>query len=113
MNQQTVDTIHNLSKALRGVAQCFDNLCLSVAQPVAGVDIRDATGRQREFNRDRDTTPDCPECGGPMKKRTSAHGPFWGCSNYPRCQAIRKIGGAGSSWRAENRRQQIERGSDD
>jgi predicted nucleic acid-binding Zn ribbon protein len=107
MNQQTVDTIHGLSKALRQLAECFDGLCLSAVPAVAGVDVR-----AKQFNREA-TTPDCPECGSQMKKRTSARGPFWGCGNYPNCKAIRKIGGEGNGWRAENRRQQIERGTDD
>ncbi|NLG10512.1 MAG: hypothetical protein GX562_03135 [Coriobacteriaceae bacterium] len=35
----------------------------------------------------------CPLCGAPMKKRTGKHGPFYGCSRYPKCKgtiAIRK-----------------------
>lgn len=35
--------------------------------------------------------PDCPECGSPMRKRSSAKGPFWGCGNYPQCTGIRQI----------------------
>jgi restriction system protein len=35
--------------------------------------------------------PDCPTCGAPMKKRTSAQGLFWGCSAYPQCKGLRKM----------------------
>lgn len=35
--------------------------------------------------------PQCPACGGAMRKRASARGPFWGCSAYPKCKGIRKI----------------------
>jgi topoisomerase-like DNA binding C4 zinc finger protein len=115
MNSETVATIHKLSGALRQLAQCFDDLCPSITQPLAGVDVRTSTAppAKEKFDRNRDTAPDCPECEAPMKKRTSARGPFWGCSNYPRCQAIRKIGGEGRDWRAQNRDRSIERGSDD
>ena len=40
--------------------------------------------------------PPCPECGAPMRKRTSRSGenagtPFWGCSNYPDCKGTREF----------------------
>lgn len=31
----------------------------------------------------------CPTCGGPMVSRTSQHGVFWGCKDYPRCKGTR------------------------
>jgi restriction system protein len=31
-------------------------------------------------------TPTCPSCGTRMVKRSSEHGPFWGCLNSPRCK---------------------------
>ncbi|WP_204353777.1 DNA topoisomerase III [Salinisphaera orenii] len=34
----------------------------------------------------------CPECGRPMRKRKSQHGPFWGCSGYPDCTATIQVG---------------------
>ena len=33
--------------------------------------------------------PACPDCNGPMVKRTSARGEFWGCSSYPQCTGTR------------------------
>jgi four helix bundle suffix protein len=33
--------------------------------------------------------PNCPECGKPMRRRKSAKGPFWGCSDYPNCRGTR------------------------
>lgn len=35
--------------------------------------------------------PSCPECGAAMRRRTSARGPFWGCSAYPQCKGIRRM----------------------
>ena len=36
--------------------------------------------------------PECPKCGEPMRQRKSARGEFWGCSAYPECRGIRKMG---------------------
>ena len=40
--------------------------------------------------------PRCPKCGAPMRQRTIKKGThqgesFWGCTNYPNCDGIRKI----------------------
>jgi len=34
--------------------------------------------------------PLCPRCGAYMLKRTSRFGPFWGCSQFPRCRGTQK-----------------------
>jgi hypothetical protein len=34
--------------------------------------------------------PSCPRCGGSMRARHGRHGPFWGCSRYPRCRETRR-----------------------
>lgn len=34
-------------------------------------------------------SPDCPQCGKPMRQRKSAKGDFWGCSAYPECKGTR------------------------
>ena len=39
-------------------------------------------------------TPNCPDCGKPMRKRMARQGPnagkpFWGCSGYPECKGTR------------------------
>jgi DNA topoisomerase-1 len=36
--------------------------------------------------------PSCPECGKPMQIRRSRFGTFWGCTGYPECKGIQKIG---------------------
>ena len=35
----------------------------------------------------------CPQCGGPMTPRMSAHGKFWGCKAYPQCRGTRNVMG--------------------
>lgn len=37
------------------------------------------------------TTPTCASCGVKLTKRDSKTGPFWGCSNFPRCRTTMKI----------------------
>jgi len=33
----------------------------------------------------------CPKCGVPMVKRKGPYGDFFGCSNWPTCNQIRKV----------------------
>ncbi len=45
-----------------------------------------------------DDTPECPECGKPMVRRTARQGiragkDFWGCSDFPKCRGVRNISG--------------------
>ena len=35
--------------------------------------------------------PSCSECRGPMVARDGRCGPFWGCGDYPRCNATQKM----------------------
>lgn len=44
----------------------------------------------------REDTPECPKCGKPMLKRMQKKGvgqgrEFWGCSDYPNCNGLRRI----------------------
>jgi ssDNA-binding Zn-finger/Zn-ribbon topoisomerase 1 len=43
----------------------------------------------------------CPECDGPMVSRTSTHGRFWGCKDYPRCKGTRNVDGEANRSRAD------------
>ncbi len=43
----------------------------------------------REKN--REPSPECPQCGRPMRRRKSAKGEFWGCSGFPECKGIRPL----------------------
>jgi restriction system protein len=43
-------------------------------------------------DKDKVASPDCPQCGRSMRKRSSAKGYFWGCSAFPDCKGIRNIG---------------------
>src|SRR5689334_9063210 len=38
-----------------------------------------------------ESTPFCDKCGSPMVKRKGKFGEFFGCSNYPKCNGIKKI----------------------
>jgi len=35
--------------------------------------------------------PTCPECGSVTALRKSAHGEFYGCTNYPECRGTRNV----------------------
>lgn len=44
----------------------------------------------------REDAPECPKCGKPMLKRMQKKGvgqgrEFWGCSDYPNCNGLRRI----------------------
>ena len=36
-------------------------------------------------------SPECPQCGKPMRRRRSAKGDFWGCSAFPECKGTRPV----------------------
>lgn len=124
MNPQTIQHIHALSAALRGLAQCFDDLTLSQVEPREGVDIRSSDRQQpaqkemwrsqpqrsRSREADDENSPSCPDCGAPMRKRTSSRGPFWGCSRYPQCKATYDA----RTWnKMQQRRESLDAGRDD
>ena len=43
--------------------------------------------------------PLCLGCGAYMLKRTGSFGPFWGCSQFPRCRATQKRAESGCARR--------------
>lgn len=45
----------------------------------------------REGQRAVGPSPECPQCGKPMRRRKSAKGDFWGCSSYPECKGTRMV----------------------
>ena len=36
-------------------------------------------------------TPSCPSCGIKLFKRAGKSGPFWGCTNYPKCRTTMNV----------------------
>ncbi len=57
---------------------------------------RDADGRVVLVDREEEaaeTGEVCELCGRPMVVKRSRYGPFLGCSGYPECKNIRKLGG--------------------
>ena len=57
--------------------------------------IRERMHNARCEARAEPDAPACPNCGAAMRKRTSARGPFWGCSSYPECKGTRPIADEG------------------
>jgi restriction system protein len=41
--------------------------------------------------RTKEPSPECPQCGQSMRRRTSAKGDFWGCTGFPECRGTRPI----------------------
>lgn len=53
-----------------------------------------ASGRRRTRKPEPKAQPlglECPQCGQPLVKRAGKHGPFAGCSAYPKCRHTRKL----------------------
>jgi len=53
---------------------------------------------RRDEQRTVTQTPECPDCGKPMTRRTARQGKragkkFWGCSAFPKCRGTRNIEG--------------------
>lgn len=44
----------------------------------------------RQMQKD-EKAPDCPQCGKPMRRRTSVKGDFWGCAAFPDCKGTRPV----------------------
>jgi four helix bundle suffix protein len=63
----------------------------STFEQTGGFQERLTAKRIEARDKERPPSPDCPLCGKPMRRRTSARGPFWGCSAYPDCKGIRPI----------------------
>jgi four helix bundle suffix protein len=50
------------------------------------------TARRLEArDRAKEPSPECPQCGNPMRKRKSVKGEFWGCSGFPECKGTRPV----------------------
>jgi four helix bundle suffix protein len=62
---------------------------------IAGGGIREKMFQARVAARTAPDGPTCPQCEKPMRKRTSVKGEFWGCTGYPECKGVRRIGDAG------------------
>ena len=54
-------------------------------EETGGFSERLMTKRIEARGMSREPAPDCPQCGKPMRRRTSKRGDFWGCSAFPDC----------------------------
>jgi DNA topoisomerase I len=52
------------------------------------------SGEAAEAPAGEEEIPNCQDCGKPMQLRRSRFGTFWGCTGYPECKGIKKIGPA-------------------
>ena len=62
------------------------NKLLSSASTISDREhIKNVKQTQREFDKNI-----CPRCGGTLVLRKGTSGPFYGCSNYPKCRFTKK-----------------------
>ena len=40
------------------------------------------------------SSPACPTCGGPMRRRSGKYGEFWSCVKFPACKGTRNVSGS-------------------
>ena len=55
-------------------------------EETGGFNERLTAKRIEARDRNKEPSPACPQCGKPMRRRTSAKGDFWGCSGFPECK---------------------------
>ncbi len=53
------------------------------------------------------TTPICPLCQAPMRKRTGSKGAFWACSRYPECKGTQNITAKKKTTKTQNTKKTI------
>jgi four helix bundle suffix protein len=58
-------------------------------EETGGFSERLMTKRLEAREKSKTPSPECPQCGKPMRERQSAKGSFWGCSAYPECKGTR------------------------
>ena len=60
----------------------------AIAKGPAGFSTPSASGRTKRaaITRGVEREVRCPRCTGTLKQRTGRHGPFVGCSNFPKCR---------------------------
>lgn len=85
---QQPDMLHTLRKRLRHFSPVYSeadiNRMASVLEPFTNVT---AAEKQQHIE---DLHTKCPFCGSPLVLRNGKYGPFWGCSNYPKCRYTRQ-----------------------
>lgn len=72
---------HAVSDALRRCAMRF-GVALDLWEKADTV----TTGEGGRRGASSASAPPCPQCGGALRERNGAKGPFVGCSNYPNCR---------------------------
>ncbi len=60
--------------------------------PAANGEAAGGANASGETPAGEEEAPVCPDCGRPMQIRRSRFGTFWGCTGYPECKGIQKIG---------------------
>ncbi len=63
----------------------------SAFEKAGGFRERLTAKRLEAREKEKEPSPECPQCSKPMRRRSSARGEFWGCSGFPDCKGTRPI----------------------
>jgi len=75
--------------------KCLNCEATRDAEPPAGVDAAANSADGAAANGEEAEPEVCELCGKPMQMKRGRFGPFLGCTGYPECRNIRKIGKSG------------------
>jgi len=90
--EELLDTISDLSSTHYFDSDTVEKIyqrivaCRATKQAVKEAHIHEVQTHARER-----TSLICPQCKGCLRRRNGAHGPFYGCANYPDCAFILNI----------------------
>jgi DNA topoisomerase-1 len=75
--------------------KCLNCEATRDAEPPAGSNGASASSEPQTANEEAAEPETCDLCGKPMQLKRGRFGPFLGCTGYPECRNIRKIGKTG------------------
>lgn len=58
---------------------------------IAIILLKGKSGGYRKQANNPNQSNKCPKCGGYLKKISGKYGPFFGCSNFPKCTYKQKL----------------------
>jgi len=58
---------------------------------IAIILLKGKSGGYRKQVNNPNQSNKCPKCGGYLKKISGKYGPFFGCSNFPKCTYKQKL----------------------
>lgn len=81
--------LNNFDDGTRLSIEQMDEIYNTIMNAASDISNREHIKNIRETQRDLENGI-CPRCGGALVERHGKYGPFFGCSNYPKCTFILK-----------------------